>query len=220
MRKTNTMGLMKRMKNWLLPQAADHDSLTAHLPNNGTAVAGFVQRMADVEIISSSNMARPHANRMGSPLAVLMPPALAAATPLRTIPLFLVSRAVEPAEVDIIQPVRPSPKLHLVRNSDRVIASNQPAVAFMLAARLASIAQLNTVAGKKPCKQPSPQRATTLATALAKARTTASNRPKTKPTVSKTGSTHDKNPRCFVRPQATGTAIVVAVPRRTKTRAH
>jgi hypothetical protein len=218
MRKTNTMGLMKRMKNWLLPQAEDYDSPTAHSPPDGTAVAGFVQRVADVDIISSSNMMRPHTNRLGSPLAVLLPPAIAAATPWRTIPLFLVSSAVEPAEVDIIQLARPSPKLLLVHNIDRVDHFDRPVTAFMLAARLASNAKLNTVAGKKPGKQPTRQCATTLATALAKARAMVPNRPTAKPLASKLVAATSKAPQCYVRLRSTGQAIVMAVPKRTKIR--
>jgi hypothetical protein len=201
------MGLINRVKSWLLPQKARHDSLATILPNNGTAVAGFIQRASsEVEIITSSNMARP--------LAVLMPPSVAAATPLRTIPLFLVPASVEPAEVEIIQNARPAPKLQLVHSSERAVWTAQPASTFMLAARLASVAEFNTVAGKKPCKQPSRQSATT----QAKARAKVTNRPSTtKPTSTKVAAV-SASQNCFVRPQTTGKAVVVSVPKRAKPR--
>jgi hypothetical protein len=208
MGKTNTMGLIKRVKRWLLPQTINNDMSTAVSCNNGTAVAGFVQRVAaDVDIVSKSNVARS--------LAVLMPPALAAATPWRTIPLFLVPAAVEPAEIEIIHNVRPAPKLQLVHNIDRAVQIAQPTTAFMLAARLASHAQLNVVAGKKPFQQPQRRDAQREAEAKAKA----SNRPKSRSVVVPKMPTTNKGQRCFVRPQATGKAIVVTVPKRANRRA-
>jgi hypothetical protein len=207
MRKTNTMGLINRVKSWLLPQTLNDDFSAAVSSSNGTAVAGFVQRMAaDVEIVTSSNMTRS--------LAVLMPPALAAATPLRTIPLFLVPAAVELADVEIIQNVRPAPKLQLVHNIDRAVDIAQPTTTFMLAARLASHAQLNVVAGKKPFQQPQRQNARLKAQAQAKT----TNRPKSEPTIAIKTSNTSKKQQCFVRPQATGKAIVVSVPKRAKRR--
>jgi hypothetical protein len=207
MRKTNTMGLIKRVKSWLLPQPQIDDISAAVSSSNGTAVAGFVQRMAaDVEIVTSSNMTRS--------LAVLMPPAIAAAMPLRTIPLFLVPAAVELADVEIIQNARPAPKLLLVHNIDRAVDIAQPMATFMLAARLASQAHLNVVAGKKPFQQP--QRQNARLTAKAQAKTT--NRPTSEPTIATKPPKTRKNQQCFVRPQATGQAIVVSVPKRAKRR--
>lgn len=201
------MGLLNRVKSWLLPTTAQIASVATNLPNNGTAVAGFVQRMpAEVEIITASNMARS--------LAALMPPAIAAATPLRTIPLFLVPATVEPAEVEIIHNARPEPKLQLVHSADREIRTSMPAATFMLAARLSSVAQLNTVVGKKAHKQPVRQ----CAQANAKARAKAPNRPTTEILSPVKASKGNKAPQCFVRPQATGSAIVVSVPKRAKRR--
>jgi hypothetical protein len=199
------MGLINRVKNWLLPIKAQHDSLATIAPSNGTAVAGFVQRMAaDVEIVTSSNMTRS--------LAALMPPAIAAAMPLRTIPLFLVPAAVELADVEIIQIARPAPKLLLVHNIDRAVVIAQPMAAFMLAARLASHAQLNVVAGKKPFQQPQRQNA------RLKAKAKATNRPTSEPIIATKTPNTSKNQQCFVRPQATGQAIVVSLPKRAKRR--
>jgi hypothetical protein len=199
------MGLINRVKNWLLPQKARHHSLAEPVLGNGTAVAGFVQRVsADVEIIHSSNMARP--------LAVLMPPALAAATPLRTIPLFLVPPTCELADVEIIHHARPAPKLQLVHNVDRAIQAIAPPSPFMLAARLASTAHLNTVVGKKPYKQPQLSRATPQAKST--------NRPRSQNSKPSKASKVQPGPECFVRPLAQGKAVVVRVPgpakRRTK----
>jgi hypothetical protein len=211
--KGNTMRLLQRMKGWLLPNSS-RDVPVADLPaSHGTAVAGFVQRIAaDVEIVAAPNMA----------LAVLMPPAVAAATPLRTIPLFLVSNTAEAAEVEIVQNVRPAPKLLLVHNADRASAASAPAADFLLAARLASVARLNPVAGRKPAVK-APRISTQTS---AKNQAKAANRPCRKPEASEKQATKfaaaksaaTKN-QCFVRPQATGTAAVVSVPKRAKRRA-
>jgi hypothetical protein len=203
------MGLIKRVKNWLLPPTANDDRSVAARSSTGTAVAGFVQRVtADVEIVTSSNVARP--------LAVLMPPAIAAATPLRTIPLFLVPATVEPAEIEIIHDARPAPKLQLVHNIDRTVDMVRPAACFMLAARLASHAQLNVVGGKKPY-QPL-QRQNAQANAKTQAKTT--NRPKSELIIPIKTANKNKSQQCFVRPQAVGKAIVVRVPKRAQRRAN
>lgn len=207
MRKTKTMGLLNRVKNWLLPQTLDDVMSATVSSRNGTAVAGFVHRVtADVEIIPSSNMARS--------LAGLMPPAIAAATPLRTIPLFLVPAVVEPAEIEIVHNARPAPKLLLVHNIDRAIQNAPTTPAFMLAARLASHAQLNVVAGKKPYQQPPRQ----TAHLKAKAQARVTNRPKPAPVIATKTSKINNAQRCFVRPQASGHAIVASVPKRANRR--
>jgi hypothetical protein len=200
----NTKGLMQRMKSWLLPGSSRDGTAQ---PNNGTAVAGFVQRVSsDVDIITSSNMARP--------LAVLMPPAIAAATPMRTIPLFLVPCAVEPAEVEIVQVQRAQPRLHLVHSAERADISSAAAkpADFHLAARLASVAHLNTVTGRLPTKK-----ATRFgADNRAKHQSQSANRPVVKPAAVSKSQASDKSRRCFVRPQTNGKAVVVTVPQRAK----
>lgn len=202
--KENTKGLIQRMKGWLRPSSSRDSTARA---TKGTAVAGFVQRAtADVDIMTSSNMARP--------LAVLMPPAVAAATPMRTIPLFLLPSAVEPAEVEVIQAARAQPKLHLVHNADRAglsIATAMPAD-FLLAARLASVAYLNTAAGRLPAKKAS----RIGAAARAKQQAQAANRPVAKAAAAPKCMPPAKTGQCFVRPQATGKAVVATVPQRAK----
>jgi hypothetical protein len=207
------MGLIQRMKGWFTPNSsrsnADH---AAGAPTSGTAVAGFVQRLAaDVEFVAPANRERS--------LAVLMPPAIAAATPIRTIPLFLVPATVEAADVEIVHPPRVTPKLHIVHNADRTNSTQKSDPTFLLAARLASVAHLNTPAGRQPAK------ATTRidVQASAKSRAKATNRPTTAPASSMKRATKGQPPavaprQCFVRPQSTGSAAVSAVPQRAKRR--
>jgi hypothetical protein len=227
---SKSMGLVQRLKSWLRSDPSEQATAT------GTAVAGYVRRVhAEVEI-TSSNVPRP--------LAVLMPPALAAATPLRTIPLFLVPSASGLAEADVeifeptpvppllllpvlVQPERPATKLQLVYNADAVQLI-QPALAkpaqptFLLAARLASVAQLNTVVGKVPVK---PQ-TRIVGPTDAKNRAKMANRPtatlaETLPTPKRaaTSSRGVAGSQCFVRTQTSGKSTVTAVPQRAKRRA-
>jgi hypothetical protein len=136
-----------------------------------------------------------------------MPPAVAAATPMRTIPLFLVPTAVEPADVEIIHVPRPQPKLHLVHNADRADqnATAANSAGFLLAARLASVAHLNTAAGRQPAKKAS--------RTAAKAKP---NRPTAKAAATPKAAPPATSRQCFVRPQANGKAIVATVPKRAK----
>jgi hypothetical protein len=206
--KSAPMRLIQKLKSWLAPAA------TAPAANGGTAVAGFVQRVvASDEAITTSQQR----------LAVLMPASVAAATPLRTIPLFLVSSNPAPlqsiaAAADV--PLTPVPKLHLVYNADtQTFVSTAPAkssaATFMLPARLASVAKLNTVDGKAPAKS-----AARLTNAAIKAKAKAPNRPTSAPAVkvcppqARGGAI-----KCFVRPQIGGKSVVTAVPQRAKRRA-
>jgi hypothetical protein len=211
----NAMSLMQRLKSWLLPNQIDGATIAA--TTSGTAVAGFVQR-AQASTDTSSNVPRP--------LAVLLPAAVAAAAPLRTIPLFLVpsttgglltggaaSMELDPADRT------PVPKLHLVYNADTVeftrAADKRPdAAAFLLAARLASVAHLNTVAGKTPAKKAPRVNASTQST-KAKSQAKSPNRPvAAKAPAIKTAA--PKARQCYVRTQTSGKAVVVAVPQRAK----
>ena len=208
------MGLIQRVKGWLLPHSSGTDA--EHAPVNGTAVAGFVKRVpADVEIVTSANIIRS--------LAALMPPAVAAATPLRTIPLFLVPIAVEPAEVAIIHHARPAPKLHLVHNValNDLNAEHFDAGRFLLAARLASVAHLNTRAGRQPVNKA----ARNISSERSPVQTTSPQRPRAEKPSAKQHAAKRASPKsaakgqCFVRVQSNGTAAVVAVPQRAKRRA-
>jgi hypothetical protein len=233
MEKRETMGLMQRFKSWLRPSTAS-ELATAGSAIAGPAVAGYVRRAhAEVEIMSS-NIPRP--------LAVLMPAAVAAATPMRTIPLFVVpSAASVEADVEIVEndfphfePVllaRQATKLHLVYNADTAVPELQLATTtsnaapFLLAARLASVAHLNTVAGKVPAKPLT----RVSAQAAAKTRAKLTNRPlerlAIKPPAPKVVAASSRAPaaarssHCFVRPQANGKSSVTAVPQRAKRRA-
>ena len=206
------MGLLQRVKGWFSsPSSRGATEHAIGVPVAGPAVAGFVQRLAaDVEFVIPANRERS--------LAVLMPPKVAAATPLRTIPLFLVPAAVEPAEVEIVHAARPAPMLQVVHNIDWPSAEKPVQVAaFQLAARLASVAHLNTRTGRQPAK---PATRTDAATA-AKNRAKAPNRPTAEPvTVAKRGAAGPSNNKsqCFVRPQSAGAAAVSAVPPSAKRR--
>jgi hypothetical protein len=208
------MGLIQRMKGWFTPNSsrsnADH---AAGAPTSGTAVAGFVQRLAaDVEFVAPANRERS--------LAVLMPPAIAAAAPIRAIPLFLVPATVEAADVEIVHPPRVAPKLHIVHNADRNNEAQKSDTTFRLAARLASVAHLNTPAGRQPTKPA----IRVDAQANAKNRAKTANRPTTEPAISTKRTAKGNTPaakpgQCFVRPQSAGKAAVSAVPQRAKRRA-
>jgi hypothetical protein len=213
------MGLIQRMKGWLKSNSSSTDAESAtRMPGNGTAVAGFVKRApADVEIVESPSMLRS--------LAALMPPAVAAATPMRAIPLFLVSNAVEPADVTIVQTARPAPKLHLVHNAEPLGPTDaSDGARFLLAARLASVASLNTPAGRRP--------ATNAGRTDTKPRSKRHHSPANRPSAEKLAV---KQPvavptkratakrvakvQCFVRIRSVGTAAVVSVPKRAQRRA-
>jgi hypothetical protein len=196
-------------------------------------VAGFVQRiedLPDLSMLGSTNVAP-------RPLSVLMTPAVAAAaSPMRTIPLFLVPKgpdSVQPVSFDLPLPFSlpvsseastqmslfAAPHLRLVTPVDVIEpapestpASSKP-TAFHLPARLASVAYLNTAEGRRPARNPAKLKAVSTAKPARPVAQKATPVP-----TSKNARRGNAKPaaKCFVRTQANGTCSVAAVPKRAK----